>query len=641
MKFKRSAAVACAAAVSAAFGLGLAGCKNELPKTAEEYDAALRVNVNESALFDISPMIYGQFIEHIETCIYNGIWAEMILDRKFYYEAGREGLSPWTVTGGAESVKESYVDEYAVQISAGGALSQKNIPLSGNCTGYVYASSAQGAKASVTLSCGAFSQSVSIDVGAGGWKKYGFSFDYSGAPSEKAEFTLAVTSGTAVFDAFSLMPADNVRGMRKDTLDLLKELNSPLYRWPGGNFLSGYDWKDGVGDRDRRPSRRNLHYMKPESAFASEAEMIASDTMRLAYLGFYGGIEPNDYGADEFLYMCEYLGAEPLMMVNDGLGSVKDAADLVEYCNGSKHTVCGNKRAENGREQPYAITYWGVGNEMFGDWQLGNVPVSEYVVRHNEFSKAMKAKDASIKIIGVGNNASDWDGYMFKNCAENLDMIAEHFYGKQNDSSATEHIDSIKRNVEDRIGRHRALTKEYPALKNLKIAFTEYAYDEAKTASRLKDGMGIAAVLNSVITNADAVDIACYSSTVNATQGCITTTGTSATMQGAGRVLKLYRDNMQAKSLNIAAQKTADLPLDFSASVSADGKTVSVAVVNPTDSAVLLDWARLNDSKHITRHTVSADYFDSDGDELFCESAERLSNAVAPAMSVSVFVVKF
>ena len=108
-------------------------------------------------------------------------------------------------------------------------------------------------------------------------------------------FTLSVLSGNALFDSLSLMPADNYQGMRRDTLELLKKLNGTMYRWPGGNFLSGYDWKDGIGDRDKRPSRRNLHYMGLESSFSSEAEMLASDMVNLEALGFYGGIEPVSY----------------------------------------------------------------------------------------------------------------------------------------------------------------------------------------------------------------------------------------------------------------------------------------------------------------------------------------------------------
>lgn len=122
------------------------------------------------------------------------------------------------------------------------------------------------------------------------------------------------------------------------------------------------------------------------------------------------------------------------MVVNDGLGKVEDAADLVEYCNGAETTEYGRQRAENGHKEPYEIEYWGIGNEMFGDWQLGHVPVSEYVQQHNLFAETMKEKDSSLRLIAVGNNASEWNDAMFENCAENMDYTAEHFYGERDEA---------------------------------------------------------------------------------------------------------------------------------------------------------------------------------------------------------------
>ena len=98
------------------------------------------------------------------------------------------------------------------------------------------------------------------------------------------------------------MRADNIHGMRKDTIELLRKLNSPIYRWPGGNFVSGYDWKDGIGDIDKRAPKRNLEYGKNE----------AEDSLTIANMGFSSLIEPNDFGLDEFLIFCELVNAEPL-----------------------------------------------------------------------------------------------------------------------------------------------------------------------------------------------------------------------------------------------------------------------------------------------------------------------------------------
>lgn len=637
----------CLLAAVLASSVLLAGCgaggDSSLAKTEETYDRTLRVNLGVEKKDKISPYIYGQFIEHIESCIYNGIWSEILLDRKFYYEIGEVGLSPWRAVA-EDFVKSNsettYSGGHSAEISAGGGIFQEELSLEKKeYSGYLYANASQDSKIKVELSSSAWSDSVEIDLSAGeGFQKYSFSFQ--GEAADNAKFTLSVLSGNALFDSLSLMPADNYQGMRRDTLELLKKLNGTMYRWPGGNFLSGYDWKDGIGDRDKRPSRRNLHYMGLESSFSSEAEMLASDMVNLEALGFYGGIEPNDFGTDEFLAFCEYLGAEPLMMVNDGLGKVEDAADLVEYCNGAETTEYGRQRAENGHKEPYEIEYWGIGNEMFGDWQLGHVPVSEYVQRHNLFAETMKEKDSSLRLIAVGNNASEWNDAMFENCAENMDYTAEHFYGERDEADVFKHISNITNNVDDRISRHRTLIKKYPACASVKIAFTEYAYDKAVTASRLKDGMGIAAVLNRFIENADVVEMACYSSTLNATQGCLTTTDTAATLQGAGYVLQMYRQYMQEYSLNAAVQADKEIGLDVSASVSADGKTITLAVVNPSEYDVRLDCSRLTNVKSIIRSTLTADYYDSDGNELYTEYKENLAYPVAPMMSVSLFVIE-
>ena len=143
----------------------------------------------------------------------------------------------------------------------------------------------------------------------------------------------------------SLMPDDHIDGFRADVLALLRGLKAPVYRWPGGNFVSGYDWHDGIGERDKRPPRRNPAWT---------------------------GVESNDVGIHEFMRLCELLDTEPYIAVNAGLGGgKKEAADEVEYCNGTEDTPMGKWRKQNGQAKPWKVKWWSVGNEMFGDWQLG------------------------------------------------------------------------------------------------------------------------------------------------------------------------------------------------------------------------------------------------------------------------------
>ncbi len=630
--------------------LSLPACGETEKKAGEEpYQASLAVSFSAAGEKEyVNPLIYGQFIEHIETCIYDGIWAEQVLDRKFYYEVGKSGLSPWKTTDESKVVSETSFTlsgGHSAKICAGGDIYQQKMSFEKKeYAGYFHCYTESGCTVKISLAYRDSEVSASVQVPANKeFTKFTYALSCDFSALAQGTYKFEVTKGEGYFDSLSLMPADNYKGMRKDTLETLKELNSPLYRWPGGNFLSGYDWLDGVGNIDERPSRRNLHYMGLESDFASEEAMISSDIIKLNSLGFYGGIEPNDYGLDEFMAMCEYLDAEPLMMVNDGLGSVEDAAAQVEYCNGSASTKYGGMRAANGHTEPYAVRYWGVGNEMFGNWQLGHVPVAEYTVRHNTFVDAMKKVDKDILIVASGENSSSWSDSLFKSCGEKMDFIAEHMYAVQDNTDVFAHLRNMKTNIEGRISNHRALLAKYPACSDVKIAFTEYAYANATNPSRLKDGMGIGEFLNSVIANADVFEMCCYSSTVNATQGCVTTEVGGATMQGAGYVLKLYRDYMQEYAIQSAVKFDPTFQLDVSVTISGDGKALSVAVVNPSEFAVRLNNAAFTKAKGIARHTLTGDYYDSYNsvarDEMYMQEKDNLANVVAPPMSVSVFVI--
>lgn len=607
----------------------------------EDCDDVVTLSYNESVKKEISPYIYGQFIEHIDTCIYDGIWAELILDRKFHYEVGKSGLSPWKSSGNVSSQTAYTMNgDFAPEISAGGNIYQEGIYLkekSYDCYFNVYV--LEKTTITVSLSYGDYSETMTATFPAGSkFSKKACRFNYKGEDTNEGIFTISVSSGRAIFDAISLMPSDNIKGMRADTLLLLKDMDSPIYRWPGGNFLSGYFWKDGIGNRDKRPSKRNLHYLGQESEFSSEDEMNISDMIKMKTLGFYGAIEPNDFGTDEFLSMCEYLGCEPMMMVNDGLGNISDAADLVEYCNGSESSEWGKKRVNNGHSESYNIKYWGIGNEMFGDWQLGHVSISEYVKRHNNFAAAMKVKYPSMTIIASGDNSnSEWDSSLFDKCSDNFSIISEHMYGERNELDLVKHINNLKNNIQARISKHRLLTIRYEKCSDVKMAITEYSYANATKPSTLKDGMGIGAALNTFIENSEAVEIACYSSTVNATQGCITTTPNKVEMQAAGYVLKMYRKYMQKYFVKSTIDNLS-YNLDCSVSVSEDGKTIGLAVINPSDFSIEIDCSCFGEIESIKKCSLTADFLGSYGDELKYEEKSVL-NAVAPYCSVSLFVI--
>jgi alpha-N-arabinofuranosidase len=358
----------------------------------------------------------------------------------------------------------------------------------------------------------------------------------------------------------SLMPADNIKGWRRDTFERLRELDSPIYRWPGGNFVSGYDWKDGIGPRDKRPPRKNPAWK---------------------------GVEHNDVGLDEFLEFCRELGTDPYIAVNTGLGGIESAAQELEYVNGAATTPMGKLRAQNGHPEPYGVKWWGIGNEMYGDWQLGHMPLPEYIKKHNRVVEAMRAVDPTIKPVAVGA-LGDWSRETLTNAAGHMTLLSEHLYWQDTDdvpSHVAQAVNGIRKVAEG----HRAYRRDLPSLKgkDIRLALDEWnywygpnEYGELGTRYFLQDALGIAAGLHEMYRHSDLFYMANYAQTVNVI-GAIKTTKTHAEMEPTGLVLQLYRAHYGTIPVELSG---APAPLDAAAALTADKRAVTVAVVNPTDA---------------------------------------------------------
>ncbi|MCD6303599.1 MAG: alpha-N-arabinofuranosidase [Planctomycetes bacterium] len=521
----------------------------------------------------ISPYIYGQFIEHLGRCIHGGIWAEMLQDRKFYNLVACR-LSPWKRLGGevgwslTMDVDKPYVGARSVKISATDRASRGPMGIIQGALGVVAGRQYVGrvvlagkGDVEVALAWGSGPKdrsSVVLHCRQEQFKPMDFRLRAGGA-SDDASLSIALRgAGVVWIGTASLMPADNVRGMRADTLGLLKELGATVYRWPGGNFVSGYDWRDGTGPRDRRPPRKNPAWQ---------------------------GIEDNDFGIDEFIAFCREVDAEPLVVVNSGTGSPELAAALVEYCNGSPGTTWGSRRAANGHREPYNIRWWGIGNEMYGGWQLGHVELGRYVVRHNEFARAMRAVDGRIKLVAVGASGK-WSEKMLTDCHDAMDLLSEHFYCHERKDLRV-HIAQIAENVRRKAAAHRAYLRNIPALKNrlIPIALDEWNYwygthyyGQLGVRYFLKDALGVARGLHEMVRNRDVIAMANYAQTVNVI-GCIKTTKTAAGFATTGLPLMLYRRHFGTTALAVSGQTG---PLDVAAALTDDGGKLTVGIVNPT-----------------------------------------------------------
>lgn len=531
---------------------------------------------------EISPYIYGQFIEHLGRCIYGGIWSEMLEDRKFHDAVGSE-TSPWKPIPDCAvemNKTDAFVGEWTPECSAAdvpiwkGVVQNKLAFEKGRkYVGYAW------------VKPGAEIDKIEVRFYGSNDRKLGKTFAFPVTPNvySKIEFEIespvdcenteleveAFGKGTFSVGCVSLMPADNIHGMRADTLALLKELNAPVYRWPGGNFVSGYDWKDGIGDRDKRPPRRNPAWQ---------------------------GIEHNDFGMDEFIVLCRYLGTEPYIAVNTGAGQVENALKELEYANGSADTPMGQRRASNGNPEPYKVKFWGIGNEMYGSWQIGHMPVQDYVKKHIEFYNAFKAFDKDLFCIGVGA-AGGWNDVFIPGTFNKNDALSEHIYAQKR-GNVVDHVRLVANSIDRVAGAHREYRKKWANLyaqKDLQIVMDEWNYwygptpfGEVGTRYFQKDGLGIAAGLHAFYRNSDLFFMANYAQTVNVI-GCLKTSKTHAKLESTGLVLKLYRAEFGNTPISAEIQSDAEYKagaLDVSAALTADGKFLTVAFVNAAPTAV-------------------------------------------------------
>jgi alpha-N-arabinofuranosidase len=202
-------------------------------------------------------------------------------------------------------------------------------------------------------------------------------------------------------------PLADKKGFRTDVLAALREMRMPVLRYPGGNFVSSYSWRDGVGPREQRPRRRELAW---------------------------NSIETNQFGTNEFIEFCRELKTEPMLGCNFGTAGIADAVDLVEYCNAPLGTLYADLRATHGYRDPHRVKYWCLGNEMDGPWQIGQLSAHDYGMKAREAGKAMRRMDSSIATILCGSSGPwmkafpDWDRTALELAWEFSDYLSIHNY---------------------------------------------------------------------------------------------------------------------------------------------------------------------------------------------------------------------
>lgn len=258
-------------------------------------------------------------------------------------------------------------------------------------------------RCSVVTPAGDLLAEASYSLAVGDWTtgELALSINPANAPAAGDPLLLRIITVEAAqfsLDRCFLEPADAEGGWDKEIVEQLVANKLSLLRFPGGNFASGYHWFDGVGNVDARP-------------------ILANPAWPI--------IEWNDVGTDEWLNLCEIVGCEPLICVNAGDGTAKEAADWVEYCNGGLDTQFGALRASNGHPEPYGVKLWEIGNELYGKWQIGNASAREYADRYLSFSTEMRERDPGINIIANGHT-TEWNKVIMDFCGAEVRSLSVH-----------------------------------------------------------------------------------------------------------------------------------------------------------------------------------------------------------------------
>jgi alpha-N-arabinofuranosidase len=310
----------------------------------------------------------------------------------------------------------------------------------------------------------------------------------------------------------------DANGFRKDVLEEVKKLRVPIIRYPGGNFVSGYSWLDGVGPKDKRP--------------------VTLDKA-------WNTIEPNQFGTNEFMEWCRAANSEPLMGLNLGTGTAEMAAALVEYCNQDKGTRWSDLRRQHGVEKPHNVKWWCLGNEMDGTWQIGHMTANEYGRKARDCANQMRMVDPSIQLIACGSSGPgmatylEWDREMLEECYDLVDGISLHCYYR-NDAQETGAAGDTSRfltfnlEMENQIAevvgvcdyvraRKRSRKRLWLSFDEWNVWYRERGGDGQRMRApklleevyNLEDALLVGGFLNSLMRSAERVKVACLAQLVN------------------------------------------------------------------------------------------------------------------------------
>lgn len=326
-------------------------------------------------------------------------------------------------------------------------------------------------------------------------------------------------------------PEADAAGLRQDVLALVRELGVTVVRYPGGNFVSGYDWEDGVGPPAERPRRRELAWFSTET---------------------------NAFGTDEFIDWCRAAGVAPMMAVNLGTRGADEARALLEYCNVAAGTALSDRRRAHGRPEPHDVRLWCLGNEMDAPWQIGAKPAAAYGALARETAKLMRWIDPGLELVACGSSSRDmasfaaWEREVLEECFDQVEYISLHeYFSKRGDSASfLATADKVGGTIEAVVAVADAVAARRRSDRRIMLSFDEWnvwyrtrdratrtrpGWPEApailEEAYTMEDTLVFAAALNQILNHCDRVRIACVAQLVNVIAPIMTAPGGPAWRQ--------------------------------------------------------------------------------------------------------------
>jgi alpha-N-arabinofuranosidase len=582
--------------VTAAFLM--AGCP-VMAEGAEQAVAPIVLDVGEAGPV-ISPLLFGFNLEYTRYAMWKGLGAQLLANRSFaasseVRSAGAEqGLAAhWYGIGRppvsfALDTAEVYTGRQSQRIGvpakgASGGIGQRDIAVRAGteyeCRLQLKADSAL--TVTVRLCDGAGQTEYgrqSLRLEKGDWQTRRFQWT---APQTDLQARLEIVfegSASLWVGAASLMPGDNFQGMRRDVIARLKEIGVPMLRWPGGAFTRDYRWKEGLAPRDKRPP------------------------IHCPFLPFSDQVDFHEVGIDEYVALCRELGSRPCITVTMGIAEgAREAADWVEYCNGSAQTRWGKVRARHGHEDPYRVKYWCIGNEIWGEWMgPAHAGAGQYARYLRQFATAMRKVDPQVQLIASGTDGvtlgNQWDKQVVAEAGDCFDWISLHHYSPITKAlSGPEGAGEFTRQAcQPRDGvlpwlreMRRAIDQSSPGGKRIPIAFDEWNLwhnwftrrEDAPWHIGPIDAAFAAAQLHMFCQEAASLDMVSAAMFQPVNEGLIRVRPFSADLTAMGQVFALLRVHQGGRLLKTDPPHDARA-VDACASLSADGKRVLLTLLN-------------------------------------------------------------